>query len=162
MADRLEEDCVRRAALPCCRAVKPTLPLSVLGLCLLPLFTACFGTGDELSGSTSADTSGDAVTSGTSTSGASSGAGGAGGGAISVDSVLNELRANTPGTLLKYAGGAGWPLPVEGGYLFVSTDLSLAFCAGDHDMWAGAAMKADMGFAWIVLQVPDNEHYKFT
>src|SRR5689334_18770127 len=134
---------------PMLPAVKPTLPLSVLGLSVLPLFAACFSTGDELSSSssTSTDTSTDTSTStsGASMSSSSSGMGGGGGGAIKVDTVLGELRADTTGTLLKYAGGAGWPLPVEGGYLFVSTDLSLSLCAGDHDQWAGQPMKLDMG-----------------
>jgi predicted alpha/beta superfamily hydrolase len=148
--------------------MKPTLPLCILGLCLLPFYGACSGAGDELAGASSSSSSSvGSVSSSGSTSSASSGAGGGGGGgggggALSADSVLNELRANTTGTLLKYATGAGWPLPVEGGYLFVSTDLKLAICAGDHDMWAGTAMKPELGFAWIVLQVPDNEHYKFT
>jgi predicted alpha/beta superfamily hydrolase len=136
------------------------LSLSVLGLSFLALCAACSSAGNELAGSSTS--SGDSTSSSGSTSSSSSGAGGGGGGTLSVDSVLNELRANTTGTLLKYAAGAGWPLPVDGGHLFVSTDLGLALCAGDHDMWAGTAMKPDMGFAWVVLQVPDNEHYKFT
>ena len=51
---------------------------------------------------------------------------------------------------------------MQGGHLFVSTDTTLSFCAGDHDGWAGTAMKADMGFDWVVITVPVGEHYKLT
>jgi predicted alpha/beta superfamily hydrolase len=79
-----------------------------------------------------------------------------------LDTILTELRADTAGALTKHAGESGWPVPVAGGYLFVNTDMTLGFAAGDHDSWAGTAMKADAGFLWVVIDVPVGEHYKFT
>ncbi len=79
-----------------------------------------------------------------------------------LDQVLAELRANLQQGMQKYSAENGWPLPVDGGYLFVSTDTALTRVAGDHDSWAGTAMHQDTGFSWIVLQVPKGDHYKFT
>jgi hypothetical protein len=44
----------------------------------------------------------------------------------------------------------------------VSTDPSLTLLAGDHDGWSGTQMHVDQGFNWLVLDPPDDEHYKFT
>lgn len=91
------------------------------------------------------------------------GSGGSGGGGVlDLDAVLNELRADTTAALTKHAGASGWPVPVEGGHLFVSTDMTLDLVAGDHDSWQGTPMKADAGFVWAVIEVPAIEHYKFT
>ncbi|WP_437627435.1 alpha/beta hydrolase [Sorangium sp. So ce1151] len=95
---------------------------------------------------------------------ASAGAGGQGGGAsaASVEAILAELRADRDAALLAHAARTGWPVPVDGGHLFVSTSESLHLIAGDHDGWAGAEMTGDAGFHWIVLNVPAGDRYKFT
>ncbi|MCC6552515.1 MAG: hypothetical protein IT372_05760 [Polyangiaceae bacterium] len=99
---------------------------------------------------------------GTTTS-SSSGTGGSGGGpAGDLDAILAELRADRDGALLAHAAQTGWPVPLEDGYLFVSTDPALDRVAGDHDGWAGTPMTHDTGFSWIVLPVPAGDHYKFT
>ncbi|MFT3766002.1 MAG: hypothetical protein QM820_10860 [Minicystis sp.] len=133
------------------------------------LLAAC-GSGNELgTGGSSSGSGGDvaASTSSSSTSAAStSGTGGQGGtGGMppeSVDSILAELRADTQKALGAHAATTGWPVPVEGGHLFVSTDLSLTKTAGDHDSWAGTPMTIDQGFAWVVINVANGDHYKFT
>ncbi|MFO0757904.1 MAG: alpha/beta hydrolase-fold protein [Byssovorax sp.] len=143
------------------------LPLLLLSLGLASLLAAC-GPDDLGSSST---TGGAGGTSSTSTTTGAGGTGtttsttsGTGGGPTipDLDTILAELRADTDGTLAKYAALAGWPVPVSGGYLFVSTDPKLTFAAGDHDGWAGTAMKADQGFSWVVIAAPMNDHYKFT
>ncbi len=103
---------------------------------------------------------------------AGGGSGGAGGGAStggaggaiadSLDGILAELRADLDGALVAHAAFTGWPVPVAGGRLFVSTDPAIAEVAGDHDGWAGTAMAADQGFAWVVIDVPPGDHYKLT
>lgn len=141
-------------------------PLSALALLLLA--SACGpGTG-EPTGTSSAGGASSASAS-TSASGgaggasASVGTGGSGGASVGdLDAILAELRADTNAALTKHAGESGWPVPVQGGHLFVSTDLTLGFVAGDHDSWAGTAMKADAGFSWVVIPVPVGEHYKLT
>jgi predicted alpha/beta superfamily hydrolase len=143
--------------------VKPFGSLSALGL-LLPLFlfAACGDTGpkdDDTSSSSSMATS-------SSSSGSGSGGSGGSGGASSVtpllDAILGELRADSKSALTKYAAKPGWPVPVEGGYLFASTDLKKPLVAGDHDGWMGTPMTADANFLWVVLPVPDGDHYRFT
>jgi hypothetical protein len=79
-----------------------------------------------------------------------------------LNAILGELRVNTSSALTKYANLRGWPVPVEGGSLFVSTDPSLPRVAGDHDNWAGTLMKPDAGFFWVVLPVANGNRYKFT
>ncbi|MEP7125061.1 MAG: alpha/beta hydrolase-fold protein [Byssovorax sp.] len=138
--------------------------LAPLSSVFLLLASACGpGAGEPSGTATSTSSAGGAMGTG-GADGTTSSAGGAGGG-VSVDdldTILGELRADTPGALTKHAGTSGWPVPVKGGHLFVNTDLTLGFVAGDHDSWAGTAMKADTGFEWVVLTVPVNEHYKFT
>jgi predicted alpha/beta superfamily hydrolase len=91
------------------------------------------------------------------------GTGGAGGGlADTLDGILAELRADRDGALLAHAAKTGWPVPVAGGRLFVGTDLKLGLLAGDHDGWAGTPMTPDQSFTWVVIDVPDGEHYKLT
>ncbi|XXT24511.1 alpha/beta hydrolase-fold protein [Sorangium sp. So ce429] len=109
-----------------------------------------------------ADTSGAPRASGGAA--ASAGAGGQGGGASGapVEAILAELRADRDAALLAHAARTGWPVPVDGGYLFVSTSASLRLLAGDHDGWAGAEMTGDAGFHWIVLNVPAGDRYKLT
>jgi predicted alpha/beta superfamily hydrolase len=140
-------------------------PLSSL---FLLLASACGSGAGEPGGTTTSTSSvGGAMGTGgagdAQSSASAGGSGGSGGANVEdLDTILNELRADTTGALTKHAGTSGWPVPVQGGHLFVSTDTTLSFCAGDHDAWAGTAMKADMGFDWVVLTVPVGEHYKFT
>lgn len=136
--------------------------VSVTGLLsLLALASACGPGAGEPTGTTTG-TGGGPGSSGTGGS-TGTGTGGSGGTSVEdVDAILAELRADTKGALTKHAGASGWPVPVAGGHLFVSTDLTLGFVAGDHDGWQGTAMKADAGFLWVVITVPTVEHYKLT
>ena len=137
-------------------------PLSSL---FLLLASACGPGAGEPSGTTTSGSSAGGATGAGGTGGASSsvGTGGTGGASVGdLDTILNELRADTTAALTKHARASGWPVLVAGGHLFVSTDVTLNFAAGDHDSWAGTAMKADAGFVWVVITVPVGEHYKFT
>ncbi|WP_437820465.1 alpha/beta hydrolase [Sorangium sp. So ce1078] len=96
---------------------------------------------------------------------ASAGAGGQGAGGASgtpVEAILDELRADRDAALRAHATRTGWPVPVDGGRLFVSTSASLRLLAGDHDGWTGTEMTGDSGFHWIVLNVPAGARYKLT
>ncbi|RLB58036.1 MAG: hypothetical protein DRI90_17240, partial [Deltaproteobacteria bacterium] len=88
--------------------------------------------------------------------------GGSGGSITALDALLNGLRNDLQGTLQSQSDGDGWPAPVEGGHLFVSTDGNLAQLAGDHDNWQGTAMTPDQAFWWLVLSVLPGSHYKLT
>ncbi|MRG94959.1 alpha/beta hydrolase [Polyangium spumosum] len=92
------------------------------------------------------------------------GAGQGGSSATSLDGVLAELRADLEGTMDKYAASEGWPLVIEGGHLFVSTNTSLDLVAGDHDGWVGSPMKLDdAGFRWLHVEgLSAGSRYKFT
>ncbi|MDC3981023.1 alpha/beta hydrolase [Polyangium jinanense] len=99
--------------------------------------------------------------------GGTGGTGGVGQGgstATSLDGLLAELRADLEGTMDKYAASDGWPVWVEGGHLFVSTNPSLDLVAGDHDGWVGSPMKIDnAGFRFLHLKdVAAGSRYKFT
>lgn len=99
--------------------------------------------------------------------GGSGGQGGTGGSTttttiLSLDALLDALRADLQGTLLAQSAETGWPAPVEGGYLFVNTNAALGKVAGDHDAWAGTDLTPDQGFSWIVLDVQPGSRYKFT
>ena len=83
-------------------------------------------------------------------------------GGTALDELLADLRIDTAGTLATQANGAGWPVPVEGGYLFVTDNPAFGLIAGDHDSWQGTALLRDAGFQWIVLAVPPGSRYKFT
>jgi hypothetical protein len=139
-----------------CRAV--LAPISSL---LFLLASACGpGTGEPSGTMTTGSSAGGAPGTGGSSS---VGTGGSGGSNVEdLDAILTELRADTKGALTKHAGESGWPVPVTGGHLFVSTDMTLSLVAGDHDAWKGTAMKADAGFLWVVITVPVGEHYKLT
>lgn len=76
--------------------------------------------------------------------------------------LLDSLRADLGAAMRAQSAAEGWPAPVEGGYLFVSTDANLDLVAGDHDGWQGTAMHADQGFRWVVLDVGPGNRYKFT
>jgi predicted alpha/beta superfamily hydrolase len=144
-----------------------------LGLATGLAFAVGCGKGDGLGGgghasegsggasTTTASANGGATSSGGDTGGAG-GAGGGGSKTPELDALLAELRADVQGTLLSESKKKGWPAPVEGGLLFVSADPSLTKLAGDHDAWAGTPMHVDQGFAWLVIDPPQSEHYKFT
>lgn len=135
------------------------------------LLSACGG--DDL-GSGAASTGGGgagASTTGTSEAGGGSGGtggtGGTGGSSTtdpksSLDELLDALRKGPQEALLAQANEGGWPAPVEGGHLFVTTDPALDKVAGDHDAWAGTDLTQDQGFRWIVLPVAPGSQYKFT
>lgn len=82
--------------------------------------------------------------------------------ALTAEDLLKQLRADLNGTLLAVSNEGGWPASVVEGYLFVNTDPSLDYLAGDHDSWAGAPLIQDQGFSYIVLGVAKGDHYKFT
>ena len=126
-----------------------------LGISVSLLSSGC---GDD----TDSSVTGSATT--TSSSSTSGGGGGAGGGveAPSLEQVLGELDADRDGTLSKYAAGdSGWPLALEGGHLFVTTNLYQSLVAGDHDGWSGTALTEGNGFRWALIEVPAGDHYKF-
>jgi hypothetical protein len=124
---------------------------------------AC-GSGDPLgTGGHPAGTGGGATSTTASSSSSGAGTGGTGGAAPdTLEQILAELRADTSAAVAAHAASTGWPVPVDGGYLFVCTDPSLTKVAGDHDGWAGTPLKPDMGFSWVVIQVMKDDHYKFT
>jgi predicted alpha/beta superfamily hydrolase len=155
---------------------------SLLVLLSLPILVpACAGT-DELSSNTSSTslTTSSSASSGSTSSSGSGGEGGAGQGgagqggggqggtgqggssATTIADIVAELSANLEGTLDKYAGLDGWPVFVEDGFLFVSTDPNLNLVAGDHDNWAGTQMTQQGDFHWIHLKVAYGTRYKFT
>jgi pimeloyl-ACP methyl ester carboxylesterase len=105
----------------------------------------------------------DELTGGSSSTSSGGGAGGGGGGGgAGVEEILEGLRMDRDGTLFAYAAQTGWPVAVDGGFLFVCVDPNLDRVAGDHDAWAGTAMNEDSGFRWVVIDVPKGDHYKFT
>lgn len=81
---------------------------------------------------------------------------------VALDVLLEGLRGDLDGTMQAQSEAAGWPAPVDNGYLFVSTDPTLNQVAGDHDSWTGQAMTVESEFAWLVLDVADGSRYKFT
>lgn len=136
------------------------LSTSRVFLFTVPLLFAACGP-DELpsAGSTTLGSS----STGASSSSGGGGAGGEGGSSVTtIADVLAELSADLEGTLEKYAAKDGWPLLVEDGYLFVSTDLTLDLVAGDHDNWAGTPLKVESNFRWAHLNVAFGTRYKFT
>lgn len=120
------------------------------------------GTSSSSSSSSGQSSTSSSGQTSSSSSSSSSGQGGQGGGPSKLETILAELRKDRDGTMLSESTLDGWPVAVEGGWLFVSTDAALTKVAGDHDAWAGTPMKADQGFSFIVLTVPAIEHYKFT
>ena len=128
---------------------------------------------DELPSSGSTTLGDSSSSSGSLSSSSSSGSGGQGGGGqggagqggssqATITSILDELSADLDGTLDKYAALGGWPMLVEDGFLFVSTNLNLDLVAGDHDNWAGTTMNIRGNFRWAHLKVAYGTRYKFT
>lgn len=134
-----------------------------LGAAALLGTAACAG-GDGGAGSGAGAGSASSSSSGSSSqSGSSSGSSGAGGGAgVSCNSIVEELRVDLAGGLLKQAAASGWPAPATDGHLFVSTDAKLGFVAGDHDGWKGTPMTAEASFRWLCLPVDAGDRYKLT
>ncbi|MSP26492.1 MAG: hypothetical protein EXR75_15355 [Myxococcales bacterium] len=99
---------------------------------------------------------------GSSANGASGGSGGGDDGTASLSSLLAALRADRDATLLAESRASGWPVPVEGGLLVVSSDPSLHQVAGDHDGWAGTLLTVDREFSWGVVAMKPGQRYKFT
>jgi len=118
------------------------------------------GAGGDPAGVTSSASSSTASAQGG--SGGTDGSGGFGGNALTLDVVLDALRQDLPGAMQAYSASLGWPLSLDGKYLFVSAKPNLFKLAGDHDQWAGTPMTLDSGFAWALISVPAEEHYKFT
>lgn len=81
--------------------------------------------------------------------------------ALALDALLADLRSDRDSAMLAQSRAQGWPAPVEGGYLFVSTG-GQSLLAGDHDNWQGAAMNAEDDFHWLVISVSTGSRYKFT
>ena len=137
---------------------------------LVAIAAVIVGCGDGGSGGTGGSGQGGGGLGGTGGTGGSGGDGGNGGTgqggstATSLDGLLAELRADLEGTMNKYATEGGWPVAVEGGYLFVSTNPSLDLVAGDHDGWVGSPMKLETeGFRWLHLTgLTPGSRYKFT
>jgi len=133
------------------------------------LLMACGPDGSFSTQPTTSDTSSATSSSGTGgQGGGGQGGGGQGGGgqggssATTIAGIVAELATNLDGTLDKYAALDGWPVFVEDGYLFVSTNPNLDLVAGDHDQWVGTPMKIEGNFRWIHLKVMNGDHYKFT
>jgi predicted alpha/beta superfamily hydrolase len=85
-----------------------------------------------------------------------------GGNTSRLEALLAALRADLDGAMYAQSDQEGWPAPVEGGWLFVSTNTALGRVAGDHDGWSGTAMNQDAGFCWVVLDVAAGTRYKLT
>jgi len=91
------------------------------------------------------------------------GSGGAGGsGVLQLDALLAALSSDVAAAMLQQSRQAGWPAPVEGGYLVVSTEPAADRVAGDHDGWTGTTMNAADGYHWLVLDLAPGDRYKFT
>jgi hypothetical protein len=65
--------------------------------------------------------------------------------------------------LTQIADSGGLPIAVSDGYLFARLDDGAGpyELAGDHDGWAGAAMKAEAGLYWVVVQIADADGSKY-
>ena len=79
-----------------------------------------------------------------------------------LDALLTALRDDRDAALLEQSRAEGWPAPVEGGHLIVSSDVTLDRAAGDHDAWIGIAMEREDDFAWAVIELPPGSRYKLT
>jgi hypothetical protein len=74
--------------------------------------------------------------------------------------LVARLIADFDTAILEISGDTGWPAPVEGGWLFVTSEAGDWSVAGDFDDWTGEAMTREDGFSWVVLDVQGA--YKFT
>lgn len=105
-----------------------------------------------------AGTGGDAAATSTATVSGSGGAGGAS--PDDLEDLLARLRADLDGTLREEADEEGWPVPIPGGRVVVSTDPELDQVAGDFDEWMGTQLLQDDGFAYFVLPFDEGDRYK--
>jgi predicted alpha/beta superfamily hydrolase len=83
-------------------------------------------------------------------------------GTNALDALLAALRTDLGAAMQAQSDATGWPAPVPGGWLVVSTTPGLCRVAGDHDAWQGTPMTTDIGFCWLVLAGPADDRYKFT
>ncbi len=83
-------------------------------------------------------------------------------GSGALEALLQDLTAGGQETALALANEMGWPLAVEGGYLFVSFEDAFDKVGGDHDDFAGTAMTHAEGFSYVVLNVAPGSRYKFS
>ena len=81
---------------------------------------------------------------------------------LTIDTILAEVSANPDAGMHKYAASHGWPVPVESGYLFVSTDPSLCLLAGSFNQWTGSEMKPQGNICFAHTVVAPGSQYKFT
>lgn len=79
-----------------------------------------------------------------------------------VEALLRRLRTDREATMIEVSRETGWPAPVAGGWLFVSTLGASYGVAGDFDDWTPEALTAEDGFAWIVRPAEPGQGYKFT
>lgn len=78
-----------------------------------------------------------------------------------LDTLLDALREDPDAALLATSRASGWPAPVEGGWLFVTTRRGSWSLAGEHSGWEPEAMTADEGFSWLVREAAPGGGYKF-
>lgn len=130
------------------------LSMSALIACVLGTTVAC-GPDDK---NEAADAGADAVDGGATDASANPDAAPA---TADLDALLADLRADRDAAMLAQSRAQGWPAPVEGGYLFVSTGTE-SLLAGAHADWQGAAMTSEDDFHWLVALVPAGNQYKFT
>lgn len=114
------------------------------------------GAGGSGGGESAPVTSSDATSTSAATTATTSGA------SSTADALLAALDADRDGTLLAQSREGGWPAPVEGGYLFVTSDLSMANLAGAFNGWQPTAMNLADDFAWLVADAMPGDGYKFT
>ncbi len=84
-----------------------------------------------------------------------------------LEAVLASLRSDRNGTMQAYSETSidrysdGWPVAVDGGWLFVDTQ-STGNLAGAFNDWTPEPMTADAGFSWLVHTADRGDGYKFT
>jgi predicted alpha/beta superfamily hydrolase len=83
-------------------------------------------------------------------------------GSGALEALLQDLATGGQETALALANEKGWPLAVEGGYLFVSFEDAFDKVGGDHDDFAGTVMTHAQGFSYVVLNVAPGSRYKFS
>jgi hypothetical protein len=77
--------------------------------------------------------------------------------------VLAYLEADPEAAVRAIANSRGWPMPIAGGTLFVSLDVSLPEIAGDFVGWDVTPMTAAADFYWYSHpDVRPGQRYKFT
>lgn len=110
---------------------------------------------------------GDAQQGGGSEGGANNGGsaqGGAGGGEaeLTLEALLERLRADFDGTMIEESFAHGFPVRVVEGRVVVSDDPTFPMIAGDFDGWTPEPLTQDEGFYYAVVPNEPNQHYKLT